>query len=370
MKSTIFSAMLISASMLTSAGAMAAADSAKDAAPKAHYHIRWQIAHTPVEYFKQTAEKFSSLVGEKTNGRVSVEIITQFDLADNQNLESINNQSFDKVKKGEMEMGQIYSTVLNQYSKPFYALNVPFLFRDDAHVTQVVEGPIGEKLLAGLESSAGVKGLAFTYSGGIQGIALRANGEFTNLDSLKGLRHRTYENYSNFEVIKALGMTPVLSDQQRADNGRRLYLAENFEKDLVDSADVTPADMLYAFHAKKNAPNTLIKTRHNVVLTSLVMNQKFYDSLPADIQKAVKESAVLAGRHERAHVVADAKKIESQLKKEGIKIVTLSDAQTKQMQAMLKAVGDKFTKVAGDVLVRSIAAVGASDQKKYSKLSD
>lgn len=370
MKSMILSAMLVSASMLTSASAMAATPSAKDAAPKAEYHIRWQIAHTPVEYFKQTAEKFSSLMQEKTNGRVSVEVIDQFDeQASNQSLESINDESFDKVKKGEMEMGQIYSTVLNQYSKPFYALNVPFLFRDDAHITQVVEGPIGEKLLAGLESSAGVKGLAFTYSGGIQGIALRTKADFTGVDSLKGLRHRSYSNYPNHEMVRALGMQAVLSEQLRAKDGRRRYQSESFEKNLVDSADVTPVDLLDAFHSKKNAPNTLVKTRHSVVLTSLVMNQKFYDSLPADIQKAVKESAVLAGRHERAHVVADAKKIEAQLKKEGVKIVTLSDAQSKQMQAMLKAVGDKFTKVAGDVLVRSIAAVGTGDQKKYSNLS-
>jgi len=134
------------------------------------YKITWAIAHTPVKYFSKAAEKFKKIVEKETNGKIQVEIVTKLHNQDQTSAFLAGVRLVDKIKSNEIEMGQVYTSDLALLEPEFTVLDLPFIFESDKHVDRVVEGEIGDYLMAGL-THHGLKGLGYTYSGGKIGIA-------------------------------------------------------------------------------------------------------------------------------------------------------------------------------------------------------
>ena len=85
-------------------------------------------------------------------------------------------------------MSQMYTTTLGEFNKDLFVLDMPFLFRSHEHAAQVLEGQIGQSLMAGLAKSSNIQGLAFTYSGGYRMIA--ATKALKTVDDFKDVRIR------------------------------------------------------------------------------------------------------------------------------------------------------------------------------------
>ena len=127
--------------------AFAAGKSTTSPTPK--YKFKWVLAHEPVELFIAAAKSFADEVSQQSNGEINVEILTLTEYSKKYKQGKLFSPSevAQLVRSGEIEMSQTYTTTLGRSFTPLYVLDLPFLFRDHSHATNVLDGKIGKNLL-------------------------------------------------------------------------------------------------------------------------------------------------------------------------------------------------------------------------------
>lgn len=295
--------------------------------------IKWLLFHEPAELFIRTAEHFESEINRLTGDQYKIEILKLEDYNEKYN----NGQACDPItelKEGRVHMSQLYSNALaHRDAYNFFALGLPFLFRDHDHCARVLEGEIGDELMSHLHETVQVKGLSFTYSGGYKCMAadrrIKSVEDFTNLSTM-------YQASPVFtEMFKALGM-------KTADKQSDANLAQT---------------TLPRYHVETTASQKhVINTEHSMYLTSILMNDDMWNNMSVDHQLKFKEAAKTCARAERAKSVADAEEIKNEQSKQDERgIESISDlADQDVLRAKLEAVTDKLGKFFGNDLVDRI----------------
>ena len=171
--------------------------------------IRWVLAHEPIELFLRAAKVFASEVNAKAEGALDIEVMTmnEYSAKYNNGVVVTKHELVDMINRGDIEMSQTYTVDIGEYDHEFRALDMPFLFESHDHATKVFEGPIGQSLLDGLTKSAGVKGLAFTYSGGYRIIPGQEG--IDTIEDIRDLKLRTSFSPVAIETFKAVGANVV-----------------------------------------------------------------------------------------------------------------------------------------------------------------
>jgi len=304
---------------------------------------KWLLAHEPVELFKIAAETFSKEMKEKTNGNFEIEVLTvsEYESKYNNGRKLKRNELVPVVQKGNVEMSQTYTTDLGQLSRTMYVLDLPFLFENHQHAQKVLEGNIGDQILAGLDNHR-LKGLAFTYSGGYR--IVPGKKKLSKVEDFKGAHVRTSSSPIAKETFRLLGATPV-----------QLTLGEveaNFKNGKIDQAESTYA-RYFPLGQDKEA-KIVNETNHSLFLTSIIVSQKFWKTLPDEYKKIMKEAAVKAARIEREESILAGVKTREEAVKSGVEVVTLSNEEVLKMKKVLKPVYDKYTPYLGAELINGI----------------
>jgi TRAP-type C4-dicarboxylate transport system substrate-binding protein len=238
----------------------------------------------------------------------------------------------DLMEAGRIEMSQMYTTWLaERYEQDFLAFDMPFLFRDHDHATRVLEGEVGETLLAKLTDKSNVRGLSFTYSGGFR--QMISNKKVSTLEELAGISVRSNRNPVAQATIRALGMKPVVAE------------VEDLRQVVVDGlaqGGETNYPRMYPLR-QNEVTKSVIDTGHSLFLTSMIIGNRFWESLSPEVQVVIKQAAVLAGREERAETIRDGARAEQQLiEQEGANIVKWTQEQRESAKAALSDVYDQF----------------------------
>lgn len=278
--------------------------------------VRWVLAHEPIELFIRAAEKFSEVVNQKAPGRLNIEILMLSEYSKKyQNGKKITKHDLlDLMANDEIEMGQMYTYVLSKFNKDLNALDMPFLFRDHEHAAKVFEGPVGNELLEGYsKNNAKIKGLAFTYSGGYKNLPF--NKKITSLSDIKGAKVRVSNSPVCFDTFKALGADPIVMDVEEITNGI---------KDGRIDAGESSWPRIYGCE-QNTVAKSIVNTGHSLLLTNIIINTDFFDSLDDDLKQIVKDAAIEAGRFERKISVDDVEPTINKAKADGIDVVDLSE---------------------------------------------
>jgi TRAP-type C4-dicarboxylate transport system substrate-binding protein len=267
--------------------------------------IRWLIAHEPVELFLRTAEAFKQKIAELTDDAFEVEIFTPTQYAEK--FGKIENHLFPHLEidpmvhmdEGDIEMSQMHITELARWDSPdFYALELPFLFRDHDHAARVLEGPIGRGLLDTLADNSPAKGLAFTYSGGFRCVA--SDKDVTGIDDFKDIVYACGPNPITVDMVKAFGATPkTFTIRDFVKNAGRI---EGYETNVLE----TTIPRYLALFKDSSDKRFLVNTKHSLFLTSIIVSTKFWESLGEELQAKFQEACTYASRLERKWSVEDA----------------------------------------------------------------
>ena len=77
-------------------------------------HIKWVIAHEPIDYFLAVAENFAKDVNEQTNGMFNIEVLSLTDFSKKyyNNKPITKYDLMDLINSGAIEMSHIYTTWL------------------------------------------------------------------------------------------------------------------------------------------------------------------------------------------------------------------------------------------------------------------
>ena len=303
---------------------------------------RWVLAHEPVTAFKEAAEAFQKVVARESGGKMAVEIVTAREFNNGKAVSE--HELFKRLTSGEFEMSQTYTTYLGSHSQKFWALDLPFLFRSHQHAAKVLDGKIGQELLASL-GPANMQGLSFTYSGGYRIISTRDK-EIHKLEDFKGLRIRVpaYSVVAT-KVMEKLGAVPAPLSPETG--------AEATSEGKIDGLESTLPR--YWDLDNREVNRVVNETDHSLFLTSIVVNKKFFNSLTAEQQKILRTAALETARMERAKSVATGDEIRKKIAGDGVHtLVKMSPKEQARFRKAVLPVYAEFNQLFGKDLVHRI----------------
>jgi TRAP-type C4-dicarboxylate transport system substrate-binding protein len=313
----------------------------------AKYKIRWLIGHPNLDFFEESAKNFKETVERQSHGDISVQIVTAENSWEYSDQGKPGPEIAKAVAAGQAEMGHSFTDVMGGMDHRLWAFDLPYLFRDYNHLEGVFEGPLGEQLLSGLREHQ-IEGLAFTYSGGANGVATRDR-EIRSPADLKGLR---VAERADAAWLKSLGAVPVTLTH-REDSA--LSLAQD---DKIDAVVATWRRFLKAGLDPRFKYFNMANSSYLVSVTYI--NQKFYEGLPAEYQKLLKESVHASARIERARTIKLNEISKRQMVAGGVVPVYLSEENTAKFHEALRPVyKETLSALVGKDLIEKIRKTGA-----------
>jgi tripartite ATP-independent transporter DctP family solute receptor len=220
--------------------------------------------------------------------------------------------------------------------------NMPFVFRDIAHMRAVIDGPIGQELLDKISASpAKLVALAW-MDGGSR--SLYTKKPVRKPEDLKGQKIRMMGNPLFVDTMNAMG-----------GNGISMGYGEVFsalQTNVVDGAENNPPSLFTSNHFKAGA-KYYTQTNHLIIPEILVMSKATWDKLtPADqaLVKKLGREAQMEQRQLWDQAVAD---YTAKLKTEGVEFIAIDSKPFFDATAPVRA---KYGAQFNDLMTR-IAAV-------------
>ena len=309
--------------------------------------IRWVVAHEPIELFLRAAKRFKKTMEEMAPGVLDYEIMTLSEYSDKyQNGKKVTKHDLiDLMEAGEIEMSQMYTSTLGRkHHRDMWALDMPFLFRDHDHAQKVLEGEIGQSLLAGLNEKTNVHGLAFTYSGGFRMIP--ANVVIDKIEDFKGQPLRCNMSPIATETFIAVGADPHQIELEEINEG-------------VQDGRIVGGESTYPrfYGLKQNEHMSVINdAEHSLFLTSILVAKDFWDTLDDDIKEKVEYASFDAARSERQESVEDISVVKARCMDDDIAVHTMAVEERVKFQKATEYLYDKFEDMFSVGLLNKIKA--------------
>jgi len=309
--------------------------------------LRWLIAHEPVNLFLRTANAFSDKIAELTNGQFEVEIKTSSDSEFKGVFkDTVFKDKIDPIglmETGNVEMSQMHISEIakNHYSPDFYALDLPFLFRDHDHAAKVLEGQIGQNLLQGLSKNSSALGLAFTYSGGFRCVVSET--KLNTIEDFKGIKFATTFNPVSVDTAESIGAIPECFAL------RDFCERVKAEGSTAEALETTIPRYLAQF--KDTNKKYMLNTKHSLFLTAVVISNDFWNSLDTETQQQFREAVLYASRLERQWSVEESESFANGgthidlgvgYKELGVEYCELDESETEQFKKLTAPLFDKY----------------------------
>lgn len=241
----------------------------------------------------------------------------------------------EQVQLGAVQIARISLGVVGPVVPEVDVFNMPFIFRDEAHMRKVVDGPIGQELLDKITASPAKLVALGWMDGGSR--SLYTKKPVRTPADLKGMKVRMMGNPLFVDTMNAMG-----------GNGISMAYGEVFsalQTGVVDGAENNPPSMFTSNHFSTGA-KYYAQTNHLIIPEIFVMSRATWDKLsPAD-QALVKKVSREAQMEQRA----------------------LWDKSVAEYSAKLKAAGVEFIQVDQKPFFEATAPVRARYGAKFPEL--
>src|SRR5580704_16434276 len=214
----------------------------------------------------QALRYMGRLIEENSGGRLKIRVFHSRQLGEEK-------ETIEQTRAGAIDLNRTNVALIGTFVPAMNVLAMPFLFRSIEHLQKVLDGPIGNEILASFEPY-GFVGLTF-YDSGARSIYNSKKPIYTLAD-LKGLRIRIQQSELMAQMIRALGAQPVELPYGQVETG----LATG----LVDGAENNWPSFVTTGHYKFARNYTL--TEHTMSPEVLIMSLRAWQSL-SDADKVI-----------------------------------------------------------------------------------
>jgi tripartite ATP-independent transporter DctP family solute receptor len=272
-----------------------------------------------VEAVEQMGKKLSAA----TNGRLSIQMFPSMQLGGEKEM-------IEQAQVGALQYARISTGPVGTIVDDLNVFNLPFVFRDVAHMRKVVDGPIGDELLKAIGDNPKTQliGLAWMDSGA-RNFYNKVRDVKTVAD-LKGLKVRMMGNPIFVDTMNALGGNGVAMGMDQVMNA--------LQTGVVDGAENNPPSYDSFGHVPVAKHYSL--TEHLIIPEILVFSRKSFDAMSKEDQALVMKLGKEAQFEQRklwdVRVEAAMKKIKDQ----GVNVISIADK--KPFQDAVKPVWDKY----------------------------
>jgi len=269
------------------------------------------------------ATKFKELVESKTNGAVKVEIHSDGSIGHDADLINL-------LKTGNVHAGMLGVEPLVSIASKLSVIGLPYIFptRDAAYT--VLDGELGQEMVAELPSAHGLRILSF-FENGFRNVS-NSKHAISSPDDMSGLKLRTPQSAVSLAIFEALGANPTpLSFGE-------LYTA--LEQKTIDGQE-NPLALIYS--------NKFYEVQKHISLTGhmyspmvLAISEKSWNQMTPETQQAVQEAANEARDYERSVSESQENDLINKLKEAGVTITEVDKA------PFIEATKDVHLKFDGD----------------------
>lgn len=245
----------------------------KAAVQKGKYTIRFGVNAAENTAKGDATKAFAKLVEEKTNGEARVEVLWAAAAGnDRQATEAVKNRGIEMCNSSVSNFAGIV--------KQWTVWDMPFLINDRAGMYKVMESPlIQEKLLQPSIKEHGIRVMFYIHESFRHLFTTKK--KVVTPDDMKGMKLRTTASPLESAYVKAFGGIPTVVDWGET------YLA--LKQGMADGYNVpNSAPVQYAM---KDALKYGLQYTVVPGLVVNVINESYYQSLPAHIQKGLDEAA-------------------------------------------------------------------------------
>ena len=227
--------------------------------------------------------------------------------------------------------------------KELQIFDFPFLFATDAEAAQVLDGPVGRKMLDGV-SDMKLRGLV--WAGGAFRNMSNSKRPLNSMADMKGLKMRVMQSPMALASFKAMGVNAVPMAFTEVYPALEIRALDGYEHPVVD---------MYAnkmFEVRKY----LTITNHVFTPVALVASQKWWGSLTPAQQAAVQKAAEETRVFERKEELRQAAEVVAELKSKGMSVTEMPPAELEKIRAAVQPVIDENAQAIGPDFVKSFYA--------------
>lgn len=206
-----------------------------------------------------------------TNGRHSIKVFNNSSLGNEKD-------TIEQTKIGALAMTRVNIAPMNNICAETQVPTMPFLFRSTAHMRTVLDGAIGEEILASC-APQGFIGLAY-YDSGARSL-YTAKKPIRTLADAKGMKIRVQQSDLWVALLEAMGAnaTPMPYGE--------VYTA--LKTGLVDGAENNYPSYESSRHFEVAKYYSV--TEHSLAPEMLLFSKRTWDTLSAEDQKAIRQAA-------------------------------------------------------------------------------
>jgi len=268
-----------------------------------------------------------------TAGRISVQMYPSMQLGGEKEM-------IEQAQIGALQIARISVGPMGPLVPELNVFNLPFMFRNDAHMEKVIDGPIGDELLKKLSDhpTAGLIGLCWMNAGTRN--VYNSKKPIRSIDDLKGLKIRMMGNPVFVDTMNALGGNGVAMGFDQ--------LVSAMQTGVVDGAENNAPTYATGQHYRYAKYFSL--TGHLMIPEILVFSKKIWDTLGKDDQALITKFAKEAQLEERKLWYEMEEKSVKQIEAAGVEIIKIDDKQP--FQAAVKPVWEKYGKQHADLIKR------------------
>lgn len=217
-----------------------------------------------VEYMSQILEK-------ETNGRLSIKVFPAAQLGEEKD-------TIEQTQLGVLDMNRVSMVALNNIIPMSQVPSLPFLFKSVAQMRRVLDGPIGDDILAAF-AEKNLIGLAFYDSGARSFYNVKQ--PIKTPEDMKGMKIRVQQSDLMVGMVKALGANPTPMPFGE------VYSA--LQTGAIDGAENNWPSYYTTRHFE--VAKFYSETEHLMVPEALMMSKTTWDKLSKDDQKLVRDAA-------------------------------------------------------------------------------
>lgn len=284
----------------------------------------------------QGVEKFAELVGQKSGGKIKVQMFPGGALGPDLQVVSA-------MQGGSIDMNVMNASLLAGNVKEMAILDFPYLFSNAREADAILDGPVGRKLMDKLPAR-GLVGLAFWDLGFRQMHTTRK--AITKADDLKGLKMRVIPTPIYVDFMNATGANAI-----------PMPFTETYGALEQRAIDGMTNPLLNILDGKYNeVTKNLTMTNHMYTPQIVIVSKKTWDKLsPAD-QKILGDAAIETATYQRKVARDEAAKVLDSAKKAGMTVYELPPADIEKLREIAKPVIAKHTKSVGEEMVSDVNA--------------
>lgn len=268
------------------------------------------------------AYQFAELVEERTDGRIKILVQAEGKLGSEKDV-------LEQLQFGGIDFARISLSQLAEIIPKYNVLQMPYLYKDSAHMWKVLDGKIGDDFLREA-STYEMVGLSW-YDAGARNF-YNSIKPITKLEDMQGLKIRVQESTLMQDVVESLGATavPIVYD--------RVY--SSLERGIIDGAENNLPSYESTGHYEVAKYYTI--DEHTRVPEMQLCALSTWNKLSAKDQEIIKACAKESALYERELWVIREKESRDIAVKEGVQIIVMSEEEKERFQAAVEEVYEAY----------------------------